>query len=78
MINGSDWRDLTEVTVNPIQPHQAVKSYICPGCEATIPPGTFHVVVIPAEAVDLRRHWHHGCWHKELRRVLGAAQASRR
>ena len=65
------------VTVSPIQPYQARKEYLCPGCDLSIPPGTFHLVVIPDDAVDLRRHWHHGCWHKELRRRFGA-QASRR
>lgn len=64
-------------TVNPIQAYQAVKTYVCPGCESIIPAGTFHLVVIPDEAVDMRRHWHRGCWNKELRRLYGA-QASRR
>ena len=68
---------LRGLTVVPIQPYQAVKEYLCPGCEHIIPPGTFHVVVIPDDTVDMRRHWHHGCWHKELRRRYGA-QASRR
>lgn len=71
--------DLRGVTVAPVQPYQAVKEYVCPGCDNTIPPRTFHVVVIPDDEVDLRRHWHHGCWHKELRREYGRnAQASRR
>jgi hypothetical protein len=61
-----DVRGLTE-TVVPVQPHQARKRYTCPGCQGPIEPGTFHVVVIPDEAVDLRRHWHRGCWFKELR-----------
>ncbi|MGH3650184.1 MAG: hypothetical protein ACRDU9_05690 [Acidimicrobiia bacterium] len=69
--------DLRGLTVIPIQPYQAVKEYICPGCEHIIAPGTFHLVVIPDESVDMRRHWHHGCWHKELRKGYGA-QASRR
>jgi hypothetical protein len=38
----------------------------------------FHLVVVPDDEPDLRRHWHHGCWHKEMRRRFGAAQASRR
>jgi hypothetical protein len=38
----------------------------------TILPGTFHVVVVPDDEPDLRRHWHHGCWHKEMRRRFGA------
>ena len=54
--------------VQPVQPYQAVKEYVCPGCEGPIPPGTFHVVVVPLHDPDLRRHWHHGCWFKETRR----------
>ena len=69
---------LLGVTVTPIQPYSAVKEYLCPGCELTIPQGIYHVVVVPDETPDLRRHWHHGCWHKEMRRRLGATQTSRR
>jgi hypothetical protein len=54
--------------VKPIQPYQARKEYACPGCESTIAVGVGHVVVVPEEAPDLRRHWHRGCWYKELRR----------
>jgi hypothetical protein len=60
-----------EVTVTPVQPYQARKEYLCPGCNGIIPVGTFHLVVVPDEAPDLRRHWHHGCWYKDLRRRLG-------
>lgn len=75
--------DLRLVTVTPIQPYQAVKEYVCPGCDHIIPAGTFHLVVVPDEEADMRRHWHHGCWHKELRRRYGrvggaSGQASRR
>ena len=70
--------DPLRVTVNLVQPYAAVKEYFCPGCELTISAGVFHVVVMPDEASDLRRHWHHGCWHKELRRRFGVAQGSRR
>jgi len=45
-----------------VQPYQAAKIYLCPGCNRDIPPGTGHIVAIPIEAVDLRRHWHRGCW----------------
>ncbi len=55
--------------VHPIQPYQARKSYICPGCESIIDPGVGHIVVVPQEAPDLRRHWHRGCWFKERRRL---------
>jgi len=65
------------VTVTPVQPYAARKTYVCPGCQASIPPGTFHLVVVPDDEPDLRRHWHRGCWYKELRRRFGRdAQAS--
>ena len=55
--------------VHPVQPYQAVKTYQCPRCETAIEPGVGHLVVIPTEAPDLRRHWHRGCWFKERRRL---------
>ena len=27
-----------------------------------IPPGQGHMVAVPADSPDLRRHWHRGCW----------------
>jgi hypothetical protein len=45
-----------------IQPYQATKVYICPGCNRDIPKGMGHMVAVPLEAADLRRHWHRGCW----------------
>lgn len=53
--------------VQPVQPYQAVKPYLCPGCDLIIEPGTGHLVVVPSRAPHLRRHWHRGCWHKEQR-----------
>ena len=47
-----------------LQPYQANKLYLCPHCNRDIPPGTGHYVVVPAEAPDLRRHWHGGCWRR--------------
>ena len=58
---------LEPVSVNPIQPYQARKEYVCPGCETLIPKGTGHVVVVPEHAPDLRRHWHQGCWNRHQR-----------
>lgn len=58
-------------SVVPVQPYAARKRYLCPGCDGYIEAGTFHVVVVPAEAPDLRRHWHRGCWFKERRRRAG-------
>ena len=65
------------VSVVPVQPYAARKPYTCPGCGHTIEPGSFHLVVVPDVAPDLRRHWHHGCWHKEQRRLHGRGQGSR-
>lgn len=54
--------------VQVVQPYQATKQYVCPGCEGPIPPGIGHLVIVPEEMPDMRRHWHRGCWFKELRR----------
>jgi hypothetical protein len=64
------WEPLDdEVDVRRIQPYEATKAYLCPGCNREIPPGTGHVVAVPHDAPDLRRHWHHGCWaHRHRRR----------
>lgn len=59
--------DTEDVDVSPVQPYAARKTYICPGCEGTVPAGTFHLVVVPRYEPDLRRHWHNGCWHKHQR-----------
>jgi hypothetical protein len=57
--------DLGPLEVRRIQPYEARKRYLCPGCNRDIPEGTGHYVVVPADAPDLRRHWHRGCWdHK--------------
>lgn len=58
-----------DVEVRRVQPYQAVKAYLCPGCNQDIPEGTGHVVVVPRDAPDLRRHWHSPCWaHRDRRR----------
>ncbi|CAN5603325.1 hypothetical protein BH20ACT2_BH20ACT2_21790 [soil metagenome] len=59
--------DNAEVRV--VQPYEATKTYLCPGCNGDIAPGTFHLVVVPGTAPDLRRHWHRPCWaHRHARR----------
>ena len=55
---------MTTLTITPVQPYAANKTYLCPGCGSTIAIGVGHLVVVPEEAPDLRRHWHHGCWHR--------------
>ena len=60
-----------DVEVRRVQPYQAVKTYRCPGCNQDIAAGTGHVVVVPLEAPDLRRHWHSTCWGNRDRRRPG-------
>lgn len=59
------------VTVRRVQPYEAHKTYVCPGCNRDIPRGTGHVVAVPADAPDLRRHWHRPCWERRDRRRPG-------
>jgi hypothetical protein len=47
------------------------KPYICPGCDHSIRIGLQHLVVVPTDAPDERRHWHTECWRRELRRTGG-------
>lgn len=56
-------------TVRKIQPVQANKTYICPECNDEIQKGTLHLVVVPTEAPDLRRHWHSYCWVRRQNRL---------
>jgi hypothetical protein len=44
-------------------------SYRCPGCDHDIRAGSWHLVVVPLDDVDARRHWHTECWRRELRRT---------
>ncbi|MDJ0664368.1 MAG: hypothetical protein QNJ75_07395 [Acidimicrobiia bacterium] len=66
---------LGPLVIKPIQPYQARKQYVCPGCHSGIGLGVGHLVVIPEHAPDLRRHWHRGCWFKEMRRMGYSADA---
>lgn len=52
------------VEVRRVQPYEARKEYVCPGCHRTIPVGLGHLVCVPHDAPDLRRHWHKGCWER--------------
>jgi hypothetical protein len=53
-----------DVEVRRVQPYEAHKTYVCPGCNRDIPPGLGHYVAIPGDAPDLRRHWHYACWDR--------------
>lgn len=44
------------------------KGYRCPGCDHAVRAGVQHLVVVPRDSVDERRHWHTECWRTELRR----------
>lgn len=55
-----------ECELRRVQPYEATKTYLCPGCNRDITPGTGHMVAVPLDAPDLRRHWHHGCWNGRL------------
>jgi len=59
--------DHGEIEVRRVQPYEAVKAYVCPGCHRDIGAGTGHLVAVPIEAPDLRRHWHRSCWDRRNR-----------
>ncbi|HTW09923.1 MAG TPA: hypothetical protein VME46_20640 [Acidimicrobiales bacterium] len=61
----------SDVQVRRVQPAQAAKSYICPGCQQEITQGTGHLVVVPTGAPAARRHWHTPCWVMRERRRPG-------
>ena len=58
-------------TSERVQPYQARKLYVCPGCNQDVAPGVGHLVVVPELAPEDRRHWHHPCWEHRSRRRPG-------
>lgn len=52
-----------DAEIRYVMPSDATKTYLCPGCNRDIPPGLGHMVAVPPDAPDLRRHWHRGCWN---------------
>ncbi len=65
------WAD-DECEIKFVQPYEAQKMYLCPGCNREISPGTGHIVAVPNLDPDLRRHWHKGCWkNRENRPPVG-------
>ena len=60
-----------ELDVQKVQPYQARKVYLCPGCNQEIAVGLGHLVVVPRRAPEERRHWHHACWDFRERRRPG-------
>lgn len=63
--------DGDEAEVRRIQPYQATKEYLCPGCNQTIVAGVGHLVVVPLREPELRRHWHPPCWANRASRHPG-------
>jgi hypothetical protein len=47
------------------------KVYRCPGCDHEIRRGVSHLVVVPLDEAESRRHWHTECWRRELNRTRG-------
>jgi hypothetical protein len=47
------------------------KPYRCPGCDHEIRAGVSHLVVVPLDEPEDRRHWHTECWRRELHRIRG-------
>jgi hypothetical protein len=45
------------------------KEYRCPGCDHMVRADSWHLVVVPLDDADARRHWHTECWRRELRRI---------
>ncbi len=61
-------------TVRTVTGAAAAKTYVCPRCLQTIPPGFPHLVVWPVrtrldgtEGLSARRHWHRHCWTSHVR-----------
>ncbi|MGH9291673.1 MAG: hypothetical protein ACRDZ6_02680 [Acidimicrobiales bacterium] len=55
--------------LSSVPPYQALKQYVCPGCNQEIRPRTGHVVVVPLRLPDERRHWHRPCFERAARRL---------
>jgi len=60
-----------DVEVRAVQPYEATKRYLCPGCNGDINAGEGHLVVVPTAHPEDRRHWHKPCWQHRHRRRPG-------
>ncbi len=56
-----------DIQVKRVQPYEALKAYVCPGCHRGIPEKMGHYVCVPLGATDLRRHWHYACWDRRAK-----------
>ena len=50
-----------------------LKRYKCPYCGGWVEPGSRHLVAVPEGEPEDRRHYHTGCWAKQVRVVSGRA-----
>jgi hypothetical protein len=62
-----EWAQVEGATVRAVSGEKG-KAYRCPGCHQQIGAGTPHLVIVEDDDVEGRRHWHTGCWRRELRR----------
>lgn len=60
-----------QAEVRAIQPYQAQKVYVCPGCNNEIAQGVFHFVIVPLSDPSARRHWHRACFERRETRRPG-------
>jgi hypothetical protein len=60
------WAELSGYDVRQVD---GDKEYRCPGCDHLVRAGLRHLVVVPDDAPEERRHWHTECWRQELRRI---------
>lgn len=66
-----DPSDTPDSEIRFITAAEASKAYLCPGCNREIPQGLGHLVAVPPDAPDLRRHWHRGCWERRSATTSG-------
>ncbi|MDY3127725.1 MAG: hypothetical protein SOW59_06300 [Corynebacterium sp.] len=66
IVDGPSWDFGRPYVLRRVGSAGAVKFYVCPGCNNSIPPGVSHVVAWPEEGcgVEERRHWHTLCWER--------------
>ena len=64
-------------SLKAIQGYQATKNYICPECNDIITKGSPHLVIVPIDAPDLRRHWHNYCWIRRQNRIPASKRRRR-
>ncbi|YAL84152.1 hypothetical protein ACMYYO_04890 [Dermacoccaceae bacterium W4C1] len=73
-LGGTTWTETyagSSYQVRSLRGNAEGRTYVCPGCQATLSSGMAHVVVWPVDGlgdVTDRRHWHTPCWKARDRR----------